>query len=364
MSANILPDDVLSRLLARVPLREVGLAKQVCKRWRTTFASRAYKVARRDCAEPLWLLMGGNCADTAGGGAITNRCRVFDLSMRPAAPRAWLPHPLRAAGVAMIPEVGVLLLGGWEVGGWNPSSDRLSTQVLVRGLEPGSSWRRWADLPVRWSNASCCALGDNVWVANGNYDSDDSDDDSFERMHEIYRFDKQWALLETIEKPEDLRSWDMHVLDGRLFFFMVNRHHFLFYSFDHDAGHWLRTEVPNSSRTTGQKAAMLGGALYFIGGMQPREHAMLGEMIEPTAAVHVFDGKEWSDGPPLPFPAMCEYAISSADCSSIFVVTAQHTYYGTRRDRSVHVLRNGTWRTYPCDFNMIPRGCAITSYCA
>ena len=112
MSANILPDDVLSRLLARVPLREVGLAKQVCKRWRTTFASRAYKVARRDCAEPLWLLMGGNCADTAGGGAITNRCRVFDLSMRPAAPRAWLPHPLRAAGVAMIPEVGVLLLGG------------------------------------------------------------------------------------------------------------------------------------------------------------------------------------------------------------------------------------------------------------
>ena len=56
---NTLPDDVLCRCLARVPLADRVPAERVCKAWREAFASKAYTVARGACAEPVWLVMGG-----------------------------------------------------------------------------------------------------------------------------------------------------------------------------------------------------------------------------------------------------------------------------------------------------------------
>ena len=48
---NTLPDDVLCRCLARVPLADRVPAERVCKAWREAFASKAYTVARRAYAE-------------------------------------------------------------------------------------------------------------------------------------------------------------------------------------------------------------------------------------------------------------------------------------------------------------------------
>ena len=55
--------------------------------------------------------------------------------------------------------------------------------------------------------------------------------------------------------------------------------------------------------------------------------------------VRVFDGQDWSVGPPLPTPVVCDFAVSSA--GGILAV-ADHL-------RKAYVLRNGTWRTYSCE---------------
>ena len=51
LTMNTLPDDLLCRCLARVPLADRVPAERVCKGWRTAFASKAYTVARRACAD-------------------------------------------------------------------------------------------------------------------------------------------------------------------------------------------------------------------------------------------------------------------------------------------------------------------------
>ena len=51
VTLDALPNDVLCRSLARVPLADRVNAELVCKRWRTAFASRSYTVARSACAE-------------------------------------------------------------------------------------------------------------------------------------------------------------------------------------------------------------------------------------------------------------------------------------------------------------------------
>ena len=131
---NTLPDDVLCRCLARVPLADRVPAERVCKGWRTAFASRAYTVARRACAEPAWLVMGGKSESTEL--SVNN---VLDVSLRKVAELA--PRHSYCAGSAVIPGLGVLVLEG-------SAGNRPTATAWVYDLQAGSTWRHWADLPT------------------------------------------------------------------------------------------------------------------------------------------------------------------------------------------------------------------------
>jgi hypothetical protein len=76
--------------------------------------------------------------------------------------------------------------------------------------------------------------------------------------------------------------------------------------------------------------------------------------------VRVFDGQDWSVGPPLPTPVVCDFAVSSA--GGILAV-ADHL-------RKAYVLRNGTWRTYSCEEtelvafpHVVPMGSTVAGHC-
>ena len=92
-----LPDDALCRCLATVPFRDRAVIVRVCKSWRNTVASRAFAVARRELAEPLWLVIGGQNHDNFNdyvAEAMSNQCRIFDASLQPVARLKSLPRPL------------------------------------------------------------------------------------------------------------------------------------------------------------------------------------------------------------------------------------------------------------------------------
>ncbi len=186
---NTLPDDVLCRCLARVPLADRVPAERVCKGWRTAFASRAYTVARRACAEPAWLVMGGKSESTEL--SVNN---VLDVSLRKVAELA--PRHSYCAGSAAIPGLGVLVLEG-------SAGNRPAATAWVHDLQAGSSWRQWAVLPEPCSTPSICALGEFVYVdcrvrhgGHGGYSTESC----------LLRYDKQGNLLETIQKPAAIRE--------------------------------------------------------------------------------------------------------------------------------------------------------------
>ena len=161
---NTLPDDVLCRCLARVPMADRVPAERVCKGWRTAFASKAYKVARNACAEPLLFVCGGRCGTPAT--AIT-KCCVLDVSLRCVAQLE--SHHSYDASAASIPGLGVLLLGGGdEAAEWGrPSPLPRDKAARVHDLTPGSSWRKWGDLPTSCDRVSICPLGESVYVQCG-----------------------------------------------------------------------------------------------------------------------------------------------------------------------------------------------------
>ena len=98
------------------------------------------------------------------------------------------------------------------------------------------------------------------------------------------------------------------------------------------------------------------GKLYVIGGNAQR----ITGVREEIADVRVFDGQEWSTGPPLPSPAVCDCAVSSA--GGILAVAGCL--------RRAYVFHNGTWHSHSCEetellaFPMVfPIGSAVAGHC-
>ena len=363
-SMNALPDDILTRLLARVPLRDVGMARQVCKRWGSNFASRAYLVARRDCAEPLWLVMGGY-RDIRGVEVISFKGRALDVTLRTAMQPIRLPvgagHDYFDAGRAVaVSGLGILLLGTFSRDGKS-----------VIAVHPGSGrfelWHLWTELSARWLLSSICALGDSVWANCGKeYDAPHQWAGEGERRGNLYRYDRRGNLLETVATPDPLchtsYQYVINAMHGKLVFLtrQLAPHHYRLDSYDPETGNWLRG--PNLPITVFRlQTAVLAGKLYVIGGFLD-----VAGRHEQSAAVQVWDGQVWSVGPSLPFGTCVEFAVASADDASILVVSKRQPASGWEpsRPRTALVLRDGTWRTCPCDLDKITEECAITSYCA
>ena len=101
----------------------------------------------------------------------------------------------------------------------------------------------------------------------------------------------------------------------------------------------------------GLNAAVFAGKLYVIGG----EIRRLGVGRYAIGHVQVFDGREWSVGPPLPSPALCYNVSAVCDADSILAIC--HGLDDRLRD--AFVLRDGVWRAYPCDHDTLPEGCSI-----
>ena len=248
---NTLPDDVLCRCLARVPLADRVPAERVCKGWRTAFASRAYTVARRACAEPAWLVMGGKSESTEL--SVNN---VLDVSLRKVAELA--PRHSYCAGSAAIPGLGVLVLEG-------STTNRPAATAWVHDLQAGSTWRHWADLPTPCYRPLPCALGESIYVncITGH------------NLSLLLRYDKQGNLLETIQKPTAIR-WpfvDAPVwcaINGRLFVLTRVDDQDSIYrldSYNPATGEWRRMpDPPLQAYGLNNGAAAHAGKLYSIGG--------------------------------------------------------------------------------------------------
>ena len=331
---NTLPDDLLCRCLARVPLADRVPAERVCKGWRTAFASKAYTVARRACAEPVWLVMGGRWGVTEYSAN-----NVLDVSLRKVAELA--PRLSYNAGSAVIPGLigeghGVLVMGGHGADHQHTRTSR------VLNLQGGSAWGLWGLLPDSCSTPSICALGEFVYVdcrirhgGHGGYSTESC----------LLRYDKQGNLLETIQKPAAIREpiGDFPcvcAINGRLFTMTrVDEHppvSFRMDSYDPATGAWQRMpDPPLQAFGLNLGATEHAGKLYVIGGNAQR----ITGVREEIADVRVFDGQEWSTGPPLPSPAVCYFAVSAGD--RILVVVDNF--------RMAYVLHDGTWRSYSCD---------------
>ena len=354
---NTLPDDLLCRCLARVPLADRVPAERVCKGWRTAFASKAYTVARRACAEPAWLVMGGR--DPATGGVL-GQCHMLDSSLQKVAQLA--PRHSASAGSAVIPGLigeghGVLVMGGH-------GADHQHTRTArVLNLQGGSVWGLWGGLlPDSCSKPSICALGESIYVDcyYSYYNMMHSDD----AESELLRYDKHGNLLETIQKPDAIREplscSCMHAINGRLFFLSQVDDQDSFYrldSYDPATGEWRRMpDPPIQGLGLDVGATEHAGKLYVIGGNVLL--TMGGRKL--VADVRVFDGQVWSTGPPLPSPAVCYLAVSAGD--SILVVFDNF--------RRAYVLHNGTWHSHSCEetellaFPMVfPIGSAVAGHC-
>ena len=347
---NTLPDDLLCRCLARVPLADRVPAERVCKGWRTAFASRAYTVARRACAEPAWLVMGGKSESTEL--SVNN---VLDVSLRKVAELA--PRHSYCAGSAAIPGLGVLVLEG-------SAGNRPTATAWVHDLQAGSTWRHWADLPTPCYRPLPCALGESIYVdcrvRNGNWVST-----GYVRS-QLLRFDKQGNLLETIEKPTAIRRpfVDAPVwcaINGHLFVLTRIDDQDSIYrldSYNPATGEWRRMpDPPLQAYGLNTGAVEHAGKLYVIGGNAPR----IAGVREEIADVRVFDGQEWSPGPPLPTPELCNFAVSTGDS----ILVGYHNF------RRAYVLHNGTWRSHSCEETelvafpyVVPIGSAVAGYSA
>ena len=113
---------------------------------------------------------------------------------------------------------------------------------------------------------------------------------------------------------------------------------------------WQRMPDP-PIQASGLNAAVLAGKLYLVGGQQ------LGR-TDNIADVQVFDGQEWSVGPPLPSPALCYNVSAVCDADSILAICQQLD----GRLRDAFVLRDGVWRAYPCDTDTLPHDCSIAGH--
>ena len=344
---NTLPDDVLCRCLARVPLADRVPAERVCKAWREAFASKAYTVARGACAEPVWLVMGGR----DGTSRVLDQCHMLDSSLRKVAQLA--PRHSASAGSAVIPGLGLLVMGGHGADHQHTRTNR------VLNLQGGSAWGLWGLLPDSCSKPSICALGESIYVDcyyNRHWDDGES---------ELLRYDKHGNLLETIQKPDAIReplSYScMHAINGRLFFLSRVDDQDSIYrldSYDPATGEWRRMpDPPIQGLGLDVGATEHAGKLYVIGG-----NVLLPMGVrEEIADVRVFDGQEWSPGPPLPTPELCNFAVSTGDS----ILVGYHNF------RRAYVLHNGTWRSHSCEETelvafpyVVPIGSAVAGYSA
>ena len=323
-------------------------AERVCRGWRKAFASRAYTVARRACAEPAWLVVGG----LDGTGRVSDQCHVLDVSLRKVAELA--PRYSEGACSAVIPGLGVLVMGGYD------ACQQVTTTAWVHDLQAQSAWRHWADLPGPCYQPSLCALGESIYVDCG---------PGGDRQSELLRYDKQGNLLETIQKPDAIRRplGDAPVLcaiNGRLF--LMTRVTLLqvvpviyrMDSYNPATGEWQRMPdppIPGFGLNNG--AVAHAGKLYAIGGNAPR----ITGGRELVSDVRVFDGQEWSTGPPLPTPEFCNFAVSAGDR----ILAAVDKF------RRAYVLHNGTWHSHSCEETeliafpyVVPIGSAVAGHIA
>ena len=344
---NTLPDDVLCRCLAHVPLADRVPAERVCKAWREAFASKAYTVARRSCAEPVWLVMGGQYG--------ANACSMLDVSLQKVGQLA--PRHSDGACSAVVPGLGVLVLGG------HGEAHQLTATGWVHDLQAGSAWRHWADLPAPSWQLSICALGESIYVDCITEHGDHGDD----RQSELLRYDKQGNLLETIQKPAAIREpiGDAPVvcaINGRLFLMTrVDERPPVSYrmdSYDPATGAWQRMPDPLlQAYGLNAGAAAHAGKLYSIGGLVYTDTMVR----QDIADVRVFDGQEWSTGPPLPTPEYCDVVVSAGD--RIFAVVDNF--------RRAYVLHDGTWHSHSCEETeliafpfVVPIGSAVAGHIA
>ena len=355
-----LPDDTLCRCLATVPFRDRAVLSRVCSSWRNAVASKSFAVARRELAEPLWLVIGGQTSENFEANfddcvvdTTSNQCHIFDVSLQSVARLKNLPRPSLESGAATIPGLGVLLLGGWD--GEDSQHPTMTEASWVHDMGPSSSWRRWADMPAQWAFPQCIAVGDYVYAMS----------EFFVGVvagvrNSICCYDKQGNLLKMLEKPKGTSPLHLLVLDDKLV--VVDESYSRMDSLDPETDTWQRLPDLPVELVFGTAAVVsLAGKIYVMGGRVVSR----GPQGRDVADVHIFDGHEWSAGPPLPFPARCaEYFTGAASASAdsiLFVAEVDHRIY-PYVGRVALMLRGGTWRL-EAGGHINPRS-AITPYCA
>ena len=161
------------------------------------------------------------------------------------------------------------------------------------------------------------------------------------------------------EWPKGTSPEHLVVLNDKLV--VVDEYRSHMHSFDPETGTWLRLPDPPLNDCSGRGVAVLAGKIYVIGGsVHIAGSPLRGEMV---ADVYIFDGHEWSAGPPLPSPASSDLTGASASADSIlFVPTVNHDIY--EDSRCAFVLRGEAWHTHVVAYDKIGPRCAITPYCA
>jgi hypothetical protein len=249
------------------------------------------------------------------------------------------------------------------MGGYD-EAQQVTTTAWVHDLQAGSSWRQWANLPEPCSKPALCALGEFIYVHCGIAHSIEwSNDTDFP----LLRYDKQGNLLETIQKPDAIRDAmnpALCAINGRLFIMTqvdADLPSYRMDSYDPATGAWQRMPDPQLQAFGCNFGAVEhAGKLYVIGGNVWSNTVTGG--IDSIVDVRVFDGQEWSVGPPLPTPEVCHD-----------VVSAGHSILALFDNcRRACVLHNGTWRSYSSEeteliafpYYVVPRYCALAGHSA
>ncbi|MCC5995445.1 MAG: hypothetical protein JJU18_03620 [Oceanicaulis sp.] len=209
----------------------------------------------------------------------------------------WRPGPRLESGRAGLSAVvhdGVIYAAG-GAGLVEPRND-------FEALEPdGGAWRTRAPLPQGLERFAMAAADGRIWVAGG-YSSDSRG----EPIAEVWSYDPESDIWQgEPAMPRAKASFSLLAVAGALY--AVGGEHGSpgVYRFDLQAREWTTLAAPEAVGRRGAAAAVLGEAIWVVGGSRDGE---------TSARVDVYDvsAGEWTSGPALPEP-LAGHAMVVAD---------------------------------------------------
>ncbi|KAJ8604287.1 hypothetical protein CTAYLR_002498 [Chrysophaeum taylorii] len=302
---SALPDDVLLRALARLPLECHRTARCVCRKMREVLTSRAYRTERvsSGCAETLVVVAGGQserlrCSERVGVCRLTTGCGLSRETV------ARLPAGRRACS-ALAGDV-VVVLGGFFADGiptatgvsFSPTTTRTLPFPAMRIPRAGHATARLGGSVVAAGGLTRTALGSGVCAS-------------------VERFDGQnWSFVEPLPRATCFcaagvlvaKDGTDHLIlaggeDGRDILACVQAF---------DGARWS-SRAPLPLPLCATASAVYRNKLYVFGGWSDRRFAM------DLVLVYDYDQDSWSLGPTL--PARTSFASACATPDGIILVS-------------------------------------------